>query len=102
MTRNEYLSTLKDRLIKEKATNIDEIITKYENRFDLGYKASMSDDEIIESLGNIDDIILKEVKKDNPSFNNVNVSLELDSFEKLYIKENLDPNAINLEISKEA
>lgn len=108
MNKNEYLNSLKDKLISLDCQNVDEIIEKYSKRFELGYKASMSDEEIIDSLGSVDYIASLETinKVDNNESNSntkiVDIDLELEYFANFEIRENDNADAINLEIDSEA
>lgn len=109
MNKNEYLNDLKEKLINLDCKDVDSIIEKYSNRFELGYKANMSDEEIIDSLGDVEEIAALEVNSNivNDKENDlkekiVDIDLELEYFEKFEISENEDDNAINLEIDREA
>ena len=55
----KYLEELKNELEKENISNKDEIFKKYEDRYNFGLEAGLSDEEIEEMLGDIDDIIEK-------------------------------------------
>ena len=80
---NKYLEDLKKELEKENISNIDEIIDKYEARYNFGLEAGLSDDEIIEMLGDIDDIVdkYKEEKETIKEDNDNNIEKPI-----LYIK----------------
>lgn len=62
MTKEEYLSKLRQRLQGFDQEIIEEIMQDYEEHFNLGYAQHKSDEEIIASLGSIDELI-KEMEQ---------------------------------------
>lgn len=63
MTRNEYINELRRALDNNNIANFDEIVEKYEKRFDLGLEAGLSIDEIITMLGSVEDVVLMYLSK---------------------------------------
>ncbi len=55
--REEYLANLEKALRENNISDYQEVYKKYEKRYDFGKEASLSDEEIEEKLGSIDDII---------------------------------------------
>lgn len=97
MNKEEYLEKLKNRLENEKINNQEEILNKYENRFDIGYKAGLSDDEIIEMLGPVEEIILNNNVDDKTEYN---LDITEVFIEDVYIK-NKKGTGIDINLSDE-
>lgn len=62
MTKYEYLSQLKNKLQGFDEEVVEEIMQDYEEHFNLGYAQHKSDEEIIASLGSIDELV-KEMEE---------------------------------------
>lgn len=97
MTKNEYMSLLKSKLVGFDEEVVAEIIQDYDEHFSLGYTQHKGDDEIIASLGSIDELV-KEMEqcydrhKSNSiqfDFSNLNESFSL-------LKDNLKEMGKNL------
>ena len=56
---SEYLNNLRKRLEEENISNIDEIMSKYEDRYNFGLEAGLKEKEIEQMLGDIEDIVNK-------------------------------------------
>lgn len=99
MNREEYINELKKALAEKEIDNIDEIIDKYQKRFEIGYKAGMTDEEIIDSLGSVDDIVNSYTRVDEPKYT---YDLEISDvlISDLYI-ESIDEDGFNINISEE-
>lgn len=93
----KYLSELEDALNAQGVENVDEILQVYRNRFELGYQADMSDEEIIEMLGEIDSIVSKYSNKSNKI--NYDVKLNLTPFSDFAIKYN-DKEGISFKLDE--
>jgi DUF4097 and DUF4098 domain-containing protein YvlB len=69
MTREEYMNELKQRINHLNIEGKDEIINDFNNHFELGHQDGISDEDLIETLGPIDEIlesfeVLKKVQSD--------------------------------------
>ena len=76
--KEQYLEELKKELEEKGVSNKDAIVEKYQKRYDFGIEAGLSDNEIIEMLGNPKDIasryqkiedIAEEEGKENAGYN---------------------------------
>ncbi len=56
--KEKYLEELR-KALEENNIEAEEIVDTYAKRFDLGYEAEMTDEEIIEMLGSVDDVLTK-------------------------------------------
>lgn len=101
--KNEYLEELKRELESNNIENKDEIYALYESRFELGYEANMTDEEIIQSLESISDIIekYKNNNNENSQLKKFNVSLELSVFSDFNIVRT-NQNGITFDIEERA
>lgn len=113
--RDEFLKNLEERLKEENVDNIEDIITKYEKRYDFGIEAGLSDEEIETMLGSIDEIV-KEYQKETryeykESYGKMklsvstvadNVSFERSKDDTIHIYfENIDENSYNVHKSQD-
>lgn len=57
MNKDEYLKKLKQRLNQLNIDGKEEIMNDFTNHFELGHQDGLSDDELIHSLGSIDEIL---------------------------------------------
>lgn len=57
MNKDEYLKKLKQRLNQLNIDGKEEIMNDFTNHFELGHQDGLSDDELIQSLGSIDEIL---------------------------------------------
>ena len=53
----EFLKELEEKLKEKNIENWEEILDKYEKRFNFGLESGLSVEEIIRMLGSVDDII---------------------------------------------
>ena len=61
----EFLKELEEKLKEKNIENWEEILDKYEKRFNFGLESGLSDEEIIRMLGSVDDIIDSYSKKED-------------------------------------
>ena len=59
MNKEEYLKELEEKLRENNARDIDEILTKYEKRWNFSKEAEISDEEIVDMLGTPEDVAQK-------------------------------------------
>ncbi|MDP3443111.1 MAG: DUF1700 domain-containing protein, partial [Ignavibacteria bacterium] len=69
MTREEYMNELKQRINDLDIEGKEDIINDFNNHFELGHQDGISDEDLIETLGPIDEIlesyeVLKKVQSD--------------------------------------
>ena len=57
MNKDEYLRRLKNRLNDLNIDGKDEIYNDFTNHFEIGHQNGLSDDELIENLGSIDEVL---------------------------------------------
>ena len=57
MNKDEYLKQLKNRLNDLNIDGKDEIYNDFTNHFEIGHQNGLSDDELIENLGSIDEVL---------------------------------------------
>ncbi len=57
MNKDEYLKKLKQRLNQLNIDGKEEIMNDFINHFELGHQDGLSDDELVQSLGSIDEIL---------------------------------------------
>ncbi len=62
MNKNEYLAALKNALKDTDQSIMEEIVSDYEEHFQVGIQKGKSEEQICEELGSIDDLI-KEIKE---------------------------------------
>lgn len=83
--KETYLETLEEVLTKANVENVKEVVKIYEDRFELGALAGMSEEEIIARFDSMNEIVAKCKKKETKvSENNllkVSVSLSLEHFD---------------------
>lgn len=101
MIREKFLEDLRLKAL-EKNLNVAELVEKYSRRFDLGLEAGMSESEIIDRFGNIDDLLcgLSGYKHDNLKLKKRIELLEINTggLEKLII-ESVSGDSINVKYS---
>jgi len=73
-----YLKDLRNYLVENKIDDVDEIISKYEKRYNFGLEAEMSEEEIEKMLGTKEDILEKFKNPDAEKKFNEYVENELD------------------------
>ena len=112
--KDEFLKRLEEKLKEESVSNVDEIIAKYEKRYNFGIESGLSEEEIENMLGDIDEIVLlhkKETKTNNDNkqtiFGSMRVSVETVSDNVLFEEskddtihvyfENIDQDAYEIE-----
>lgn len=61
MMKNSFLDELRLNLENNNIENIEDIINEYEDFFNIGYEAGLTDEEILVKLGSIDDIVNKYI-----------------------------------------
>ncbi len=83
MNKEQYMGELKSKLAGFDEELVNEIISDYEEHFSLGYAQGKSDEEIIEKLGDINDLV-KEISE---SYERVNSGERKNNFE---YKANID------------
>lgn len=74
MNQQEFLESL-EKALEENQIDSKDILKLYQSRFEIGYEAGMSDDEIISAFDTIEQIILKY--KENVSLKTMNLDLNL-------------------------
>ena len=76
----EFLKELEEKLKEKNIENWEEILDKYEKRFNFGLESGLSDEEIIGMLGSIEDIIDSYSKKEDTDMDGlkIHVSTVLD------------------------
>lgn len=99
MTKEEYLSKLKELLNTENVENADEIIEEMGQKFDLGSMAGLSDEEIIADIGSPEDILLKN-KKVHKDTKTIDIEIA-DPFSSDIIVHERSENGIDIRLSKE-
>ena len=77
--KESFLKELREALEAKGVQNIEDILDTYSSRFDLGYEAGMTDEEILDMLGSIEDIVSSYTEKE-VSKNKYNITLELVHF----------------------
>ena len=70
MTREEYLNELETLLVENDIENKDEVLNKYQKRFDLAGIAGMSEEETIEMLGTPTEVVEQLKTKEKVKTNN--------------------------------
>ena len=98
MTKDEYLSSLRNLLETNNIPNVDNIINQYNERFNIGYKALLTDDEIIERLGDINDILKKYQENNSKILYDIEVSTALIVDFSI---EYTDDDNINIDVSED-
>lgn len=99
MNKELFFNCLKETLQANNVENIDEIISEYERKYEIGISAGMSEEETIDGLGKIEDILNKYVKKEsNKSTYNLKVE---DVFSSDFRIQKQDKDGIDINVSKE-
>lgn len=75
-----FLNALKDALEENEIENIGEILKTYEERFNLGYEAGMTDEEIISMLDDVETIVAKNKIKSTDKTGSYEVDIDLACF----------------------
>lgn len=96
----KFLEELRKALTEAKVEKIEEIVSEYEEHFLVGHEAGMTDEEIIERFGTIDEIVesYKNLQENNEM--NYYLSLNLEIFDEFSI-ERTDANEIHLVADEE-
>lgn len=102
MMKEKYLKELQEALENENIQNIDGILKLYQSRFELGYEAGMTDEEIIAQFKSIEEIIEEnmdeDLKEPEPSYEG---ELDLSIFSDFKIIRK-DETGIHFEIEERA
>lgn len=69
----EFLKELEEKLKEKNIENWEEILDKYEKRFNFGLESGLSDEEIIRMLGSVDDIIDSYSKKEDKDIDGLKI-----------------------------
>lgn len=80
MNKEKFIFGLRNALKENNVADIDNVILKYDNWYDLGLEAGLSDDEIVKKFGSYDDIIKslnEEVVFNDNNSNNQNEEIVL-------------------------
>ena len=102
MNKELYLNELKNKLSGFDEELVNEIMQDYEEHFTLGYAQGKSDEQIIESLGSIDDFV-KEIEssyKRNNKSNNMSFTIDLSSLNDLSDKLNNATEKLSKELTE--
>ena len=102
MNKELYLNDLKAKLSGFDNELVNEIMQDYEEHFTLGYAQGKSDEQIIESLGSIDDFV-KEIEASyerNNKTNNMSFTIDLSSLNNLGDKLNTATEKITKELTE--
>lgn len=75
MTREEYLNELETLLVENDIENKDEVLNKYQKRFDLAGIAGMSEEETIEMLGTPTEVVEQLKIKGKGKTNNETIKM---------------------------
>lgn len=111
--KDEFLKELETKLKEASVSNYEEVVAKYEKRYNFGIESGLSEEEIENMLGNIDEIVMlhkKETRyeyKEKETFSNMAVSVETVSDNVLFESskddnihvyfENIDQESYNIE-----
>lgn len=98
--KEKFLTDLKQALNQASVDQVEEILKLYASRFDLGYEAGMSDEEIIEILGSVEDIVTGYTQRETLK-NKYNIKLELALFSDFEIVRSKN-SGIEFDIEKKA
>ena len=99
MNKELFFNCLKETLEANNIENIDEIISEYEKKYEIGVSAGMEEEDIIESLGKIEDILNKYVKKESDKIT-YNIKVE-DVFSSDFRIHKQNKDGIDINVSKE-
>ena len=75
MTREEYLNELETLLVENEIENKEEVLNKYQKRFDLAGIAGMSEEETIEMLGTPTEVVEQLKIKGKGKTNNETIKM---------------------------
>ncbi len=98
--KESFLKELREALEAKGVQNIEDILDTYSSRFDLGYEAGMTDEEILDMLGSIEDIVSSYTEKE-VSKNKYNITLELVHFSDFEIGKSKNPG-VEFEMDRRA
>lgn len=98
--KEKFLKDLRSALEAEGLHNIDEALELYSSRFDLGHEAGMSDEEIVDMLGSVEDIVAGYTQKETLK-NRYSITLELAVFSDFEIVRSNNPG-VEFDIEKKA
>lgn len=98
--KESFLKELREALEAKGVQNIEDILDTYSSRFDLGYEAGMTDEEILDMLGSIEDIVSSYTEKE-VSKNKYNITLELVHFSDFEIVKSKNPG-VEFEMDRRA
>lgn len=98
--KESFLKELREALEAKGVQNIEDILDTYSSRFDLGYEAGMTDEEILDMLGSIEDIVSSYTEKEI-SKNKYNITLELVHFSDFEIVKSKNPR-VEFEMDRRA
>ena len=102
MSKNEYIETLKNKLNGYDEELVNEIINDYNEHFSLGYAQGKSDEEIIQSLGDIDEMV-KEIESSYKRTGGANFgkfTIDLSALNDLSTKLNQASSKISKELTE--
>ena len=102
MNKELYLNELRNKLSGFDEELVTEIMQDYEEHFTLGYAQGKNDEQIIESLGSIDDFV-KEIENSyerNNKTNNMSFTIDLSSLNNLGDKLNTATEKLTKELTE--
>lgn len=99
MTKEEYLNRLNELLKDENIENADEILEEIKQKYDLGKMAGLADDEIIEDIGNPEEVLGRN-KKTHIDVKTLDIEIA-DVFSSDIEFRERDENGIDIRLSKD-